>query len=66
MIHFLIGLIILLAILGVLMWMAKSIPGIPPWVINIIIGIVVIIFLIWLYNQFEAGSFAVDFPPPHR
>lgn len=64
MIHFLLVLLIVLAIVGLLLWGIGQVPGIPQIFKVIIYVIVGIILLLWLLSAVDSGSLALDLP--HR
>lgn len=55
MITFLISMVIILAIIGLLLWLVMQIPGIPPIVKTVIYVVAGILILLWLLNWVQSG-----------
>ena len=60
MIHALIALVIILCIVGVLLWIVQQIPGIPPIVKTVVIGVAAILILLWILNSLGGFGFGTD------
>lgn len=56
MITLLLTALIVLAIVGLILWGIRQIPGIPPIVTIIIYVVVGVILLVWLLNYVQAGG----------
>ena len=66
MIHLLISVLILCLILGLVLFLFRSIPILAPfaWVAYVVCVVIVVIFLIWLLQSFDAGE--IMMPSPRR
>jgi hypothetical protein len=66
MFHLLISVLILCLILGLILFLFRSIPILAPfaWVAYIVCVVVIVIFLIWLLQSFDAGE--IMMPSPRR
>jgi hypothetical protein len=52
-----ITLVLVLLIVGFLIYMLQTLPlPIHPWIKNLILGVVIIVFVIWLLNAFGINT----------
>jgi len=56
---FLLTALIILAIIGLILWAVRQIPGIPPIVITIIYVVVGVILLLWLLQWVQGGHISL-------
>lgn len=68
MIHLLISLLILCLILGLVLFLFRSVPILAPfaWLAYVVCVVVIVIFLIWLLQSFDAGSLSLASPRGYR
>ena len=59
MITFLLTALIVLAIIGLILWGVRQIPGIPPIVMTIIYVVVGVVLLLWVLSFVTGGHVAL-------
>lgn len=55
MVTLLLEVLIILAIIGLILWAVRQIPGIPPIVITIIYVVFGVVILLWILQWVEGG-----------